>query len=59
MAATALAAVIQDTYIQRIATCAVDNLLQALGKGGTSSDRLCRAIDGLWPRNGCRRAAQP
>ena len=48
MAEKALAAVIQEAYIQGVSTRSVDNLVQAMGMSGISSSqvsRLCGEID--------------
>ena len=59
MAATALAAVIEDAYIQNIGTCAVDDLVEALGKRGPSMGRLCRPIQTWSPSKGFEHTMPP
>ena len=49
----ALAAVIQEAYVQGISTRSVDDLVQAMGMSGISKSqvsRLCAEIDECWRR---------
>ena len=70
MAEKALAAVIQEAYIQGVSTRSIDDLVQAMGMSGVSKSqvsRLCgeiddkvngfldRSLEGDWPLSVARR----
>ena len=58
----ALAAVVQEAYVQGVSTRRVDELVQALGMGGISKSqvsRLCRELDGEVERFRARKLEGP